>query len=68
MSQISRHQIFFLLDFATERFDTRVQGGRMPLLAGETKAIVFSDFDGTITLNDSNGKETLGLRVKGQII
>jgi len=40
----------------------------MPLLAGETKAIVFSDFDGTITLNDSNGKETLGLRVKGQII
>jgi 2-hydroxy-3-keto-5-methylthiopentenyl-1-phosphate phosphatase len=27
----------------------------MPLLAQETKLIVFSDFDGTITLNDSNG-------------
>jgi len=27
----------------------------MPLIAGETKVIVFSDFDGTITLNDSNG-------------
>jgi len=40
----------------------------MPLFAGETKVIVFSDFDGTITLNDSNGKNTLGWRVKGQII
>lgn len=29
----------------------------MPLIAGETKVIVFSDFDGTITLNDSNGKK-----------
>jgi 2-hydroxy-3-keto-5-methylthiopentenyl-1-phosphate phosphatase len=27
----------------------------MPLIAGETKLVVFSDFDGTITLNDSNG-------------
>ena len=27
----------------------------MPLIAGETKVVVFSDFDGTITLNDSNG-------------
>ena len=34
--------------------------GAMPLPAGETKVIVFSDFDGTITLNDSNGMEHLG--------
>jgi len=27
----------------------------MPLLAQETKVIVFSDFDGTITWDDSNG-------------
>ena len=27
----------------------------MPLLATETKVVVFSDFDGTITFNDSNG-------------
>ena len=27
----------------------------MLLLGGKTKVIVFSDFDGTITLNDSNG-------------
>ena len=27
----------------------------MPLVATETKVIVFTDFDGTITLNDSNG-------------
>jgi 2-hydroxy-3-keto-5-methylthiopentenyl-1-phosphate phosphatase len=27
----------------------------MPLIASETKVVVFSDFDGTITLNDSNG-------------
>jgi 2-hydroxy-3-keto-5-methylthiopentenyl-1-phosphate phosphatase len=41
----------------------------MPLLVAETKVIVFSDFDGTITLNDSNGKDTFGgSRVKGQII
>jgi 2-hydroxy-3-keto-5-methylthiopentenyl-1-phosphate phosphatase len=27
----------------------------MPLIVNETKVVVFSDFDGTITLNDSNG-------------
>ena len=31
----------------------------MPLLVQETKVIVFSDFDGTITLNDSNGTPLL---------
>ena len=27
----------------------------MPLIARETKVVVFTDFDGTVTLNDSNG-------------
>jgi 2-hydroxy-3-keto-5-methylthiopentenyl-1-phosphate phosphatase len=27
----------------------------MPLIAAETKIVVFSDFDGTITFDDSNG-------------
>jgi 2-hydroxy-3-keto-5-methylthiopentenyl-1-phosphate phosphatase len=31
----------------------------MPLIATETKVVVFSDFDGTITLNDSNGMYSL---------
>jgi 2-hydroxy-3-keto-5-methylthiopentenyl-1-phosphate phosphatase len=38
----------------------------MLLLAGDTKVVVFSDFDGTITLNDSNGilqRQTIPLRV-----
>ena len=32
----------------------------MPLIASETKIVVFSDFDGTITFNDSNGTITSG--------
>ena len=28
----------------------------MPLVAKETKVVVFSDFDGTITWDDSNGR------------
>jgi len=41
----------------------------MPLIAGETKVIVFSDFDGTITLNDSNGNSIFKARgVDVQII
>jgi 2-hydroxy-3-keto-5-methylthiopentenyl-1-phosphate phosphatase len=28
----------------------------MPLVTQETKIVVFSDFDGTITWDDSNGK------------
>ena len=34
----------------------------MPLIASQTKLVVFSDFDGTITFDDSNGTPLLILR------
>jgi len=37
------------------------------LIASETKIVVFTDFDGTITFDDSNGTVTLWFTTDGKI-